>query len=362
MNKVGSRLSDLDTPVLWVDLDVLERNIPYLASYFGTAGVSWRPHTKGIKVPAIAHQAIAAGAIGVTCAKLGEAEVMAAAGITDILIANQIVGSIKATRLANLNRYADVKVAVDNPVNVAELGVAARGKGVEIPVVVEVEVGMHRAGVVPGQPVVDLARSVHDTAGLRFEGLMSWEGHARGESDLERRKPVIKEALGLLVDSAERCRAAGLPVNIVSAGGTGTFYVTAFHTGITEIQAGGAVFGDVASQSWGVETEPALFVRTLVTSRPAPERIILDAGFKTLPTWFATPQPVGLAGVESTAMSAEHGTLVLAAPNLEIQIGDTLDFVVGYGDVTVCLHDRLIGVRDGVVEVIWPIQGRGKIR
>ena len=287
---------------------------------------------------------------------------MAAAGISDILIANQIVGATKATRLANLNRYADVKAAVDNPANVAELAAAAREKGVEIPVVVEVEIGMHRAGVAPGQPVLALARSVHDTPGLRFEGLMAWEGHARGESDLEKRKPVIKEATGLLIDSAEQCRAAGLPVNIVSAGGTGTFYVTAFQQGVTEIQAGGAIFGDVASQSWGVETEPALFVRTLVTSRPAPERIILDAGFKTLPTWHATPQPVGLAGIKSTAMSAEHGTLVLAAPNSEVQVGDTLDFVVGYGDVTVCLHDELVGVRDAIVEAVWPIQGRGKIR
>lgn len=362
MTEIDCRKSDLDTPVLWVDLDLLESNIAYMAGYFQAAGVSWRPHTKGIKVPAIAHQAIAAGAIGVTCAKLAEAEVMAAAGITDILIANQIVGPMKAARLANLRRHADAKVAVDNPSNVAELGAAARNKGVEIGVLVEVEVGMHRAGVAPGLPALELSRLVSDTPGLRYEGLMAWEGHARGEPELEGRKPVIEEAVGLLVDSAERCRAAGLPVNIVSAGGTGTFYVTAFQPGITEIQAGGAIFGDVASQSWGVETKPALFVRTQVTSRPVPERIIVDAGFKTLPTWHATPQPVDLIGVESTSMSAEHGTLRLAAPNSEIRVGDTLDFVVGYGDVTVCLHDQLVGIRDGIVEVVWPIQGRGKIR
>lgn len=362
MNTVGSKKSDLDTPVLWVDLDVLDSNIAYLANYFQDAGVAWRPHTKGIKVPAIAHQVIATGAIGVTCAKLGEAEVMVAAGISNILIANQIVGQTKLARLANLNRRADVKVAVDNPANVAELGAAARARGVEIGVVVEVEIGMNRAGVASGQPVVDLSRTIHDTPGLRYDGLMAWEGHARNEPDLEGRKPVIKEALGLLVDSAERCQAAGLPVSIVSAGGTGTFYVTAFQPGITEIQAGGAIFGDVASQTWGVETKPALFVCTRVTSRPAPDRIIIDAGFKTLPTWHATPQPVGLSGVESTAMSAEHGTLGLAAPNSEMRVGDTLDFVVGYGDETVCLHDQLVGVRGGIVEVVWPIQGRGKIR
>jgi len=362
VTEINSRKSDLDTPVLWADLGVMESNIAYLADYFQSAGTSWRPHTKGIKVPAIAHQAIAAGAIGVTCAKLAEAEVMAASGISDILIANQIVGPTKTARLANLRCHADVKAAVDNPANVAELGAAARAKGVEIGVVVEVDVGMRRAGVAPGLPALDLSRLVHDTAGLRYEGLMAWEGQARGEPDLEKRRSVINEAIGQLVSCAERCRAAGLSVNIVSAGGTGTFYVTAFQSGITEIQAGGAIFGDVASQSWGVETKPALFVRTLVTSRPVPERIVVDAGFKTLPTWYSTPQPVGLAGVESTAMSAEHGVLLLAAPNSEIQVGDTLDFVVGYGDVTVCLHDELVGIRDGIVEVVWPIQGRGKIR
>jgi D-serine deaminase-like pyridoxal phosphate-dependent protein len=362
MTEINRKLASLDTPVLWVDLDAMASNIAYLAGYFRSAEVNWRPHSKGIKVPAIAHMAIAAGAMGITCAKLAEAEVMAAAGIHDILIANQIVGPAKTTRLANLQRHADVKVAVDNPRNVTELGTAAQAKGVEIGIVVEVDVGLCRAGVAPGQPVLELSRLIHNTPGLRYEGLMAWEGHARGESDLNKRRPIIEKALGLLVDSAGLCQANGLPVNIVSAGGTGTFYVTAFRAGITEIQAGGAIFGEVASQSWGVETEPALFVRTLVTSRPIPERIIIDAGFKTLPTWHAVPRPVELDGVETIRMSAEHGTLTLTAPNTKVRVGDTLDFVVGYGDETVCLHDQLVGVRNGSVEVVWPIQGRGKIR
>ena len=132
MNEIGLKKAELDTPFLWVDLDLLESNITYLAEYFEAAGVSWRPHMKGIKVPAIAHQVIASGAIGVTCAKLGEAEIMAAAGIQDILIANQIVGPVKIARLVNLRRHADVKVAVDNETNVVELGEAARAKGVEL--------------------------------------------------------------------------------------------------------------------------------------------------------------------------------------------------------------------------------------
>jgi D-serine deaminase-like pyridoxal phosphate-dependent protein len=362
VNEIGHKKTDLDTPVLWVDLGILTENIAYLAGYFREAGISWRPHTKGIKVPAIAHQATAAGAIGITCAKLSEAEVMVAAGLSDILIANQIVGPAETARLANLCRRGDVKVAVDSEANVEQLGAAARVKGIEMGVVVEVEIGMRRAGIVAGQAVVELARRVQATPGLRFVGLMAWEGHTRGEPDLEKRSVLIQEAIGLLVDSAERCRAAGLPVSIVSAGGTGTYYVTAFQQGVTEIQAGGAIFGEMASQGWGVKTAPALFVRTLVTSRPAPDRIIVDAGFKALPTWHAMPKPIGLEGVQSIAMSAEHGTLTLSAPNLDLRVGDSLDFIVGYGDETVCLYDQIFGIRDGMVEVVWPIQGRGKVR
>jgi D-serine deaminase-like pyridoxal phosphate-dependent protein len=360
--EVGLDKREVDTPVLWVDLGGLARNIGHVAETLKAAGVEWRPHVKGIKVPAIAHQALAAGAVGVTCAKLGEAEVMAAAGISDILIANQVAGPRKIRRLVNLRRQADVKIAVDNVANVVELGEAAVAQGVELGVVVEVDIGMHRAGVAPGQEALALSRAVHNRPGLRYEGLMGWEGHARSEADLDSRKPIIEEAIGHLVESAELCRAAGLPVKIVSAGGTGTYYVTAFQPGVTEIQAGGAIFGDTASRDWGVDTMPCLFVRTMVTSRPALDRIILDAGFKTLPTWHSTPEAVGLLGVQSLRMSAEHGTVTLNQPNSEVQVGDALDFVVGYGDETVCLHDRLYGIRGDTIEVVWAIEGRGKIR
>ncbi len=362
MSEVGLKKSELDTPLLWVDLEQMERNITYLAEYFKAAGVHWRPHIKGIKVPAIAHKAVASGAIGVTCAKLGEAEIMAHAGIHDILIANQIVGPQKIARLVHLRRYADVKVAVDNPVNVAELGAAATAKGVELGVLIELDTGMGRAGVLPGQPALELSHMVHQTPGLCYLGLMAWEGHARAIADLDLRREAIQKAVKLLTDSAALCRESGLPVSIVSGGGSGTYYVTAFQPGITEIQAGGAIFSDISCQRWGVETVPSLFVRTTVTSRPAPDRIVFDAGFKALPEWTATPKPLGLSGVKSIHMSAEHGTLTLEAPDSSLKVGDTFDCIVGYADATLFLHDKLYGIRDGSVEVIWAIQGRGKLR
>jgi D-serine deaminase-like pyridoxal phosphate-dependent protein len=362
MREVGLKKSEMDTPVLWVDLEGLERNIASLAQHFRAAGVQWRPHTKGIKVPAIAHQAIAAGAIGVTCAKLGEAEVMAAAGIRDILIANQIVGPIKAARLAGLRRHADVKVAVDSAANVAELGAAAQAKGVELGIVVEVDSGMNRCGVLPGEPAVALARLVHAMPGLAFRGLMAWEGHAIRIADAEEKRREIEKAVGLLAETATLCRDAGLPVSIVSAGGSKTYTTTASLSGITEIQAGGAIFSDMSYRASGVPTEPCLFVRSMVISRPAPDRIIFDAGFKSLPTSAGTPMPVGLPAVQRVVMSSEHGRVMLEAPDDTVKVGDCFDFIVGYGDATVFLHDELFGVRDGVVEVVWEVQGRGKMR
>lgn len=360
--EVGLPKDELDTPALWVDLDRMAANIAALARHFQRAGVAWRPHTKGIKVPAIAREAIAAGAIGVTCAKLGEAEVMAAAGIGDILVANQVVGRRKVERLVQLNRLADVKVAVDGAANVAEIGRAARAAGLEVGVVVEVDTGLGRAGVAPGPPTLALSRLAHETPGVRYDGLMAWEGHTSTIPDEAQKARAIRQVVGQLVDCAQRCRAAGLPVCIVSAGGSGTYKVTPSIAGVTEIQAGGAIFCDLAYQKKHVETEPCLFVRSTVTSRPAPDRIIFDIGFKSLPDWYGSPRPLGLPGVQEISMSAEHGKVTLDAPNLEVEVGDAFDFILGYTDATLFLHDVLYGVRAGAVEVVWPILGRGRLR
>lgn len=362
MSEIGLPIQALDTPVLWVDLNHLEQNIATLAGHFQSAGVQWRPHTKGIKVPAIAHQLIDAGAIGITCAKLGEAEVMVDAGIRDILIANQIVGRQKYLRLVNLCRRADVKITVDCTATLAELSSAARDKGVEVGVLIEVDSGMHRAGVQPGAPVLDLARVIVDTPGLRFDGLMSWEGHVLSAETAEAKRLAIQAAIEQLLDSAELCRQAGIPVRIVSCGGSGTMAVTPFLAGVTEVQAGGAIFNDVTYTGWGVSTVPAIFVHSTVTSRPAPNRIICDAGFKTVPAWLNMPRPLGIDNVVRVATSAEHGIVTLSEPNDTIAVGDTIELIPGYGDATIFLHDFLYGVRDGIVEVIWRIEGRGRLR
>lgn len=362
MSEVGFHKTEIDTPFLWVDLDVLEANIAQLAAYFRDAGVSWRPHIKGVKTPAIAHMLLRAGAMGVTCAKLGEAEVMAAAGVRDMLIANQVVGERKYVRLANLSRTVDVKVAVDSAATLAGLNAAALAKGVQIGLVIELNTGMERAGVQPGEAVLALAEAIAGYPGLHLRGLMTWEGHTLGIADPEAKRQAIHQAIGLLRDSAELCRQAGFDIDIVSCGGSGTFVFTAHEPGITEIEAGGAIFNDMTYTSWGVPTRQALFVHSVVSSRPAPNRIIVDAGFKTMPGWINQPTPIGIPNVADIVSSAEHGIITLTEDNDSIAVGDRFDFIPGYGDTTVFLHDNLYAIRGSVVEAVWPLLARGKLR
>jgi D-serine deaminase-like pyridoxal phosphate-dependent protein len=361
MGAIGKSLTELDTPALWVELDRMEANIRYLAGYFQKAGVAWRPHTKGIKIPAIAHHLLQAGAIGITCAKLGEAEVMAAAGIRDILVANQVVGAQKVTRLVNLRRQADVMVAVDNLDNVAEISRAATDAGMQVRVLIEINSGMDRAGLEPGPGVVDFARQVLAYPGIQLAGLMAWEGHVVGIEDPQEKRQRCEASVGLLLHSVDLCRQSGITVTIVSCGGSGSYPITAQIPGVTEIQAGGAIFGDVTYRRWGAGTQEALFILATVTSRPAAGRAVIDAGRKTMNGEISMPEVQDFPGARLVSLSAEHGVLELDASAAQLKVGRKLNFAAGYGDFTVFMHDRLVGVRNGKVEVVWVIQGRGKI-
>ncbi len=193
---IGESKESLDTPALLVNLDVLEKNMARMANTIvKEGGVGWRPHTKGMKTPALAHMLLDAGAHGITCAKLGEAEVMALAGIRDILIANQIVTPQKITRLVNLRKHCDVIVAVDSIENVEAIDQAAQSKGVCIRVLIEVDTGMNRAGVPPGEPTHELAKKISGRTGIKLAGLMTWESHAIAIEDLDEKQKVIHEAL-----------------------------------------------------------------------------------------------------------------------------------------------------------------------
>lgn len=359
---IGLTKDELDTPALLVDLDVMEANIARIAAACREGGVAWRPHVKAHKTPEIAKLQLAAGAIGVTCAKLGEAEVMAAAGIRDILIANQIVGPIKIRRLMTLLRNADVITAVDSLSNVRELDAAARAAGLRLRVVIEVDVGMGRAGVTP-EAVVALAREIAAREGLGFAGVMAWESHTMTIADPAAKAAAVADAIGRLVACAEDCRRAGLDVPIVSCGGTGTFPYCTRQPGVTEVQVGGAVFSDIRyREGCHVDMPFALTILTTVTSRPSPTRIILDAGKKAMSTDTAVPRPIGLPPHEPVRCSAEHAQIELREPAERPAVGEKVEFVVGYSDTTMHLHEEIVGTRRGRVECVWRVAGRGKLK
>ena len=355
---VGLSKNELETPALCLDLEIYERNTVRMAEFIiGRCGLKWRPHMKGQKVPELARRAVEAGAIGVTCATVYEAEAMVEAGIESILLANQVVGERKLSRVARLERSATVIVATDSATHLEMLSAAARKEGVEIPVVVEVDTGMNRCGVLPGEPTAKLAATACATPGIRFSGLMTWEGHTLLHED-ERKIQLIREAITSLSGTAQQCRHAGIPVEIVSCSGSGTYLISGDTPGITEIQAGGGVFCDMAYRRWGLSHEFALTVATRVVSRPAPTRIIVDGGFKSMSFQHGMPQPLGIGNLKSAVYTAEHGILELESPCTTPGVGDLVEFVPGYGDSTVCLHDEMCALRNGTVEAVWAIPGR----
>jgi D-serine deaminase-like pyridoxal phosphate-dependent protein len=360
---VGMPVSELDTPALLVDIDAMDRNIAHIAETLHRHGVQWRPHAKGHKTPAITHRQLAAGAIGVTVAKVSEAEVMAASGVKDILIANQVVGPIKTRRLAALIAAtgADVIVSVDNAANVRELDDAAATFGVRPRVVVEVNSGMNRCGVAPGEASVAMAKSVDASPHLRFAGVMAWEGHTVSMLEHEPRRVEIAQAIGRLTATADAVRASGLPVDIVSCGGSGTYLHAAPQPGITEVQAGGATMGDGFYRELEARVEPALTLLATVTSRPTEDRVIVDAGRRAVDPSTRPPRARDLDGVAAMRFSAEHGVISLDGPSEWPRVGDRLVLEINYTDQAVHLHETLFGVRDGVVVSAWPVLCRGKI-
>lgn len=359
---VGDSIGSLDTPALLVDRPVLQANIDFMATTLREHGVGWRPHSKAHKSPAVAHLLVESGAHGITCAKTSEAEVYVASGIRDILVANQVVGPIKTRRLAHLAREAKITVAVDAIENALEHDAAAAEAGTHPSLVIELDCGMNRAGIAPGAPALELAKRIADLEHARFGGVMTWEGHTLTIREPEARAAAVREALAPVLETVETMRDAGIDVPLVSCGGTGTFLTTAGVEGVTEVQAGGGIFGDRFYRDLDVPLQPALSMLVTVTSRPTQERIIFDAGRKSVDPSNVVPEIVGLDDVASLSCSAEHGTAHLSAPNDRIRVGDRLRLNIGYSDHVVHLHEHLFVVDGDRIEAVWPTLGRGRLQ
>ncbi|MCG9130651.1 DSD1 family PLP-dependent enzyme [Candidatus Poribacteria bacterium] len=360
---IGMHKTELDTPALLIDLDKMEANIETMASYFSTVNADLRPHVKTHKTPIISHKQIAAGAIGVTCAKLGEAEAVIHAGIRDVLIANQVVGPHKIARLINLAKHSEIMVAVDNFENVQAISEAAAAKGATVRMLIEVNIGMNRCGVEPGEPVLKLAEKVRQSPNLKFEGLMGYEGHTVTKRNQVERDAAAREAMQHLLDAKHYLEKQGVEVSIMSGGGTGTFNITGSIPEMTEVQAGSYIFMDSTYgnvEGVGEQFDCSLSVLATVVSRPSPNRVIVDTGLKVLAKEFGIPQPVGVNGVELTGLSEEHGTIQVSDENVSLKPGDKLEILPSHCCTTVNLHDRYYGIRQGIVESVWDITARGK--
>lgn len=360
---IGKHKTELDTPALLIDLDKMETNIRRMADYFTTVDAELRPHLKTHKTPIIAHKQIAAGAIGITCAKLGEAEAVIHAGIRDVLIANQIVGTQKIARLINLAKHSEIMVAVDNAHNVQAISDAASAKGVTIRVLVEVNIGMERCGVEPGQSTLALARQICKSPNLKFEGLMGYEGHTVAKPNRTERETATREAMQCLIETKYFLEKHGIDVSIMSGGGTGTFDITGSIPEMTEVQAGSYIFMDSTYRTVegvGEKFDNALSVLATVVSRPQQNRLIVDTGLKVLTKEFGIPQPIGLQGLEMIGLSEEHGKMTVSNGDVHLKPGDTLEILPTHCCTTVNLHDRYYGIRNEMVESVWEISARGR--
>ncbi len=357
---LGAGVEQIDTPALLLDRDRLERNIAAMAAFVAGGPAKLRPHSKTHKCVEIARLQLATGAVGITCAKVGEAEALAAGGIPDILIANEVVGPVKIARLVALARHCALTVAVDDAGNVAELSAAATAAGVTLRCYVEVDVGMGRCGVADGAAALALARLVAAAPGLVFAGLQTYEGHLQELVPYAERAARARHDMARALAAKQAVEAGGLAVGQVSGGGTGTHLVTGRLPYMTELQCGSyaTMDGEYAAVG-GADFENAVTVLATVISRVRSDHAVLDAGLKAVTPEFGPPT-VLVDGATWADFSEEHGELALDGAARGLRVGDKVALVPRHGCTTINLYDELHVLRDGRLDDVWRVAGRGR--
>jgi D-serine deaminase-like pyridoxal phosphate-dependent protein len=360
---------EIPTPALLLDLDRFERNLARMAAHTRTTGKAIRPHAKTHKCPEIARRQIAAGALGVACAKLGEAEVMARAGIRGLLVTTEVVPPASVHRLMRLLGQApDTMVVVDNAENVPALARAATAAGVTVNVLIDVEVGTRRTGIEPGPPALALARAVLASSALRLRGLQGYAGHCAHVIGWDARRAASHAALAPLLETRALLEASGIPVEIVAGASTGTYDIDCELPGLTELQSGSYCVMDLDYRRIGgrgterfADFEMALTVVATVVSVPAPDRAIVDAGLKAFSTDKPfPPEAVERPGVEYGFAGDEHGRLTVSDPDRRVRLGERIEFFPPHCDPTFNLYDRVYAVRGPKVEDVWQVAARGR--
>jgi D-serine deaminase-like pyridoxal phosphate-dependent protein len=362
-------ISELDTPALVVDLDVMERNLSQMAEYCRRHHLRLRPHTKTHKIPELAKKQIASGAIGITVAKLGEAEVMIKAGLRDLLIAYPIVGPAKTKRLADLALRAMITVSLDSEEAARGISAAMVKRGAEVGVLVELDVGFGRCGIASETDALALAQKIASLPGLEFKGLMFFPGHF-GVSPDER--AVLRNKVNEFLDRCyEAFELAGLPFAIVSGGSTPSRYESEFFHGVNEVRPGTYIFNDRSTVGVAAATvdDCALSVLVTVVSTSVSGHAVVDGGSKTFSsdTYHAEHgRGFGLVKQDPSAdierLSEEHGHLNVSQSDRKYTVGERLMIIPNHVCTTVNMHDEVYGVRGDEVETVWKVAARGKVR
>ena len=345
-------ISDLDTPAYITDLDVMERNIAGMAARCREIDIPLRIHTKSHKIPEIAHKQLAAGAIGIACQKVGEAEAMVAGGVKDILIPYNIVGPQKVERLTRISRRATVTVALDSEDTARGIDVRAQKDECKVNVIIELDTGSRRCGAQSPEEALALAQKVMNMPGLDFKGFMTY--------------PSRLEAKPFLDQTRELLDKAGIPAEMISGGGTGS-EESSRDIGCTETRSGSYLWEGMTRIGHSDDLNPercACRMIVTVVSVPTADRMIIDGGMKTFTSYPPTPYGhiVDHPHAKIYGMSVEHGHVDISACDHEFRVGDRLMVIPLHQEMCLNLHDELVAVRKGNVEAIWPVAGRGKVK
>jgi D-serine deaminase-like pyridoxal phosphate-dependent protein len=357
--RIGQPLEEIDTPALLLDRAACERNLRRMADFFRGRPAQLRPHFKNHKCVALARRQIASGAIGMTCAKLSEAEILVDHGFDNLLVANQVVGPAKVARLADLARRARITVAVDHIEQVEAISRAAAAVGSTVHLLIEVDIGMGRCGVAPGEPALALARRIAAFPGVSFAGLQAYEGHLVNVLDRAERAVKATAAMQQAIDTRRTMEAAGVPVGCISGCSSATYDCTGIMPGVDEIQAGTYATMDRQYARLAPEFENALTLQARVISRPTADKAVLDVGVKGAGSEFGPPAVRDYPDVEISSFLSEEHAVVRKAPDW--RIGTLVQLIPSHACTTCNLHRELIVHEQGRVVDVWAIEASGRL-
>lgn len=368
IDSIGKSKWDLETPALVVDLDKMEQNIKAVHTRLHGTGVGVRPHIKTHKSPAIAKMQIAAGAVGVCAAKLGEAEIMLENGIESVLLTTVNVTASKIIKaMALRQKHSGFIQAVDNPQNIQDLQEAAKAVGIIAEVVLDIDV-IQRSGVLPGEPALALAQMIDKMPNLKFCGILAYDGTVQHVTGFKERQTQALKHYEPIIKTYEMMKASGLNMEIFSGGGTGTYDIISVVPGFTDVQVGSYVFMDLQyMEIGGANNEkvfddfvPSLTVIGTILNNYHPGRLTTDSGSKAFTTDKPTPLVLGEPDFNYNAGSDEYGIITFEKANKSYRVGDKLEIIPPHCDPIVNLYDVIYGTRNDKVVSVIEVMARGK--